>query len=158
MRVHLVRHAKAGQRAAWEGDDRVRPLTKNGWRQAEAIADHLAARGASVLLTSPYLRCRQTLEPLGDRLGLPVEDRASLAEGGWGNDALDELLAAAAEGRTVAACSHGDVIPAIVATAVRRGAELVGPSAPKKGARYECEVAEGQISRIVAVPPPDREP
>ena len=66
------------------------------------------------------------------------------------------LLAAVGEGRTVAACSHGDVIPEIVAAAVRRGAELVGPSTPKKGARYECDVADGRIVRLVAVAAPDR--
>jgi len=155
MQIHLVRHAHAGSRAAWDEADDRRPLSPRGEAQARIVCDALAAAGIDALWTSHYLRCRQTLEPLGDRLGLPVEDRASLAEGGWGNDALDELLAAAAEGRTVAACSHGDVIPAIVATAVRRGADLVGPSALKKSARYVLDVADGQVQRITHVDAPD---
>ena len=156
--LHLIRHAHAGSRSDWAGDDEIRPLSTRGERQAEAIGGALADAGIDRLLTSRYVRCRQTLEPLAARLGARIDDLEELAEGGWGNDALDALLAEVAAGRTVAACSHGDVIPAILATAVRRGAELVGPSAPKKGARYECEVVEGQISRIVAVPPPDLEP
>jgi broad specificity phosphatase PhoE len=154
--LHLIRHAHAGSRSEWTEDDELRPLSDRGLRQAAAIATALTGAGIDLLLTSRYVRCRQTLEPLAAALGLPVADDALLAEGGWGNDALDALLSAVGEGRTVAACSHGDVIPAIVATAVRRGAELVGPSAPKKGARYECEVRDGQIVRLVAVPPPDR--
>ncbi len=154
--LHLIRHAHAGSRSDWDGDDELRPLSPRGDQQAKAIGEALADAGIEVLWTSRYVRCRQTLEPLADELGLPIDDLDALAEGGWGNDALDAVLAVVAEGRTVAACSHGDVIPAMVATAVRRGAELIGPSAPKKGARYECEVADGQITRLVAIDPPDR--
>ena len=38
MSLFLVRHAKAGNRSEWQGDDHIRPLTPKGWRQAEAIA------------------------------------------------------------------------------------------------------------------------
>jgi 8-oxo-dGTP diphosphatase len=155
--LHLIRHAHAGSRSEWEGDDEVRPLSKRGWRQAEAIGVALAGSGIDLLWTSRYLRCRQTLEPLAATLDLPVADHDLLAEGGWGNDALDALLEAVAGGRTVGACSHGDVIPAIVASATRRGAVLEGPRALTKGARYECTVEDGQVTRIVAVPAPDRE-
>jgi 8-oxo-dGTP diphosphatase len=154
--LHLIRHAHAGSRSEWEGDDEVRPLSKRGRRQAEEIAAALADRSIDRLWTSRYVRCRQTLEPLAERLGLEVADHELLAEGAWGNEALDALLAAAADGTVVAACSHGDVIPAIVAAATRRGAELEGPRALTKGARYECTVVDGQIARIVAVPAPDR--
>ena len=102
------------------------------------------------------MRCRQTLEPLGARAGVAIDDLDPLAEGAWGTDALAALLAEVALGRTVAACSHGDVIPEIVAAAVRRGADLLGPAALKKGARYECEVIDGRIARLVAIAPPDR--
>ena len=155
--LHLIRHAHAGSRADWEGDDELRPLSERGEHQAAAIADALVDAGIDRLLTSRYARCRQTLEPLGAKVGVPIEDLDVLAEGAWGTDALAALVAQVGEGRTVAACSHGDVIPEIVAAAVRRGAELVGPSALKKGARYECEVADGRITRLVAVAPPDRD-
>jgi 8-oxo-dGTP diphosphatase len=131
-------------------------LSDRGEAQATEIGDALLDAGIDRLWTSRYLRCRQTLEPLAAALGLPVDDLDELAEGAWGNDALDVLLAAVAEGHIVAACSHGDVIPAIVATAVRRGAALEGPGALKKGARYECHIEHGQITLLVAVPPPDR--
>lgn len=156
MQLHLIRHAAAGSRADWDGDDEDRPLSKRGTRQAEAIGEALATSGVDLLLTSRYLRCHQTLEPLAFHLGLAIEVCEPLSEGGWGTDALDVLLKAAADGFTVAACSHGDVIPALVYAAVRRGAELVGSGSPGKGARYTCTVADGQITRIVHVPAPDR--
>jgi 8-oxo-dGTP diphosphatase len=154
--LHLIRHAHAGSRSEWEDDDALRPLSKRGRAQADAIAEALAGAGIDVLWTSRYLRCRQTLEPLAAMLDLPITDHDLLAEGSWGNEALDALLDAAADGTVIAASSHGDVIPAIVAAATRRGAELSGPRALTKGARYECAIVDGQISRIVAVAAPDR--
>ena len=63
--LHLIRHAYAGSRADWEGDDELRPLSERGEHQAAAIADALLDAGIDRLLTSRYARCRQTLEPLG---------------------------------------------------------------------------------------------
>ncbi len=42
--IYLVRHAKAGERRVWDGDDEARPLSKLGWKQSEAIAKRLAKR------------------------------------------------------------------------------------------------------------------
>ena len=155
MRFHLLRHAHAGDRSRWTGDDADRPLSDKGERQAAALAGALADEGVDRLWSSPYLRCRQTLAPLGRKLGLAIRDEPLLAEGGWGPAALDALLAEAAAGRRVAACSHGDVIPAVIATAVRRGAELHGPAEPRKAARYVLEVEAGEVARIVHVPRPE---
>jgi broad specificity phosphatase PhoE len=70
--VYLVRHAKAGERRLWEDDDVIRPLSKKGWKQASAVCERLAGKDVSSLHSSPYLRCVQTLEPLGGTLDLPV--------------------------------------------------------------------------------------
>ncbi len=155
MKIHLIRHAHAGSRSAWDKADHKRPLSPRGEGQAKAVAAALADAGIDELWSSPSLRCRQTLVPLAEATGLEVQVVDVLDEGNDGPPALDALLAAAAEGRVVAACSHGDVIPAVVATATRRGAELEGPRAISKAGRYVCTVADGQITHILAVPPPD---
>lgn len=155
MPLHLIRHAAAGSRADWEGDDRERPLSKRGTRQALAIGEALADAGIDLLLTSSYLRCHQTLEPLAEHLGLAIEVCEELTEGGDGPPALDALLEAAAGGYTVAACSHGDVIPAVIAQALGAGALLVGPPSPAKAARYELDIEDGVITRITHVPAPE---
>lgn len=157
MHIHLVRHAHAGARSHFEGDDRDRPLTAEGRAQAEAVGAALAAGPDRIdeLWSSPYLRCLETLGPLARRTGLTVRHDDLLAEGAWGSVALDALLAAAAEGRTVVACSHGDVIPALVGTAVRRGAELVGPATPRKGGRHDLLVVNGIVARVTYVERPE---
>ena len=156
MEIHLVRHAHAGSRKAWDDDDRERPLSERGQAQARGVLDDLADVGVDRLWSSSYVRCVQTLDPLADRLGLEVEVVDPLTEGGSGAEALDLLLYAARSGLTVAACSHGDVIPAVVATALGRGAHLDGPASAAKGGRYVLSVADGAVTALRYVPPSDR--
>lgn len=129
--MFLVRHAKAGSRSTWIGDDAVRPLTDAGHAQAVAIAERLLPFAPVALWTSPYLRCVQTLEPLAERTGLELVVDGRLAE----ETPLERSLAAiedAPDGTVM--CSHGDVIPDIVDGLVRRGMTL-DPSMrpPRKG-------------------------
>jgi 2,3-bisphosphoglycerate-dependent phosphoglycerate mutase len=67
IRVVLVRHA---ERASDPKEDP--PLSESGRRRAEALADLLGKSGVTALYSSDRLRARQTLQPLGERLGLPV--------------------------------------------------------------------------------------
>ena len=109
--LYLIRHADAGSRSAWSGDDDLRPLSKKGRRQANGIADRLADAGLTRLVSSPSTRCVETLEPLGAALGLPVETDARLREGSDGPAALALAGELQALGDVAALCSHGDVIP-----------------------------------------------
>jgi 8-oxo-dGTP diphosphatase len=151
MMLYLVRHAKAGSRSSYEGPDRLRPLTKAGRRQAEAIADRLADAGVPRVLSSPYVRCVQTVEPLADRLRLPVEPTAALAEGSPFGPVLD-LLADAADGTVL--CTHGDVLPDVLDALARRGAVLAGPGILSKGVTWVLERHDGTIRSAHALPPP----
>jgi len=155
MQLHLIRHAHAGSRSAWDKADHKRPLSPRGEAQAKAIAVALADAGIDTLWTSPSVRCRQTLEPLAEALGITVEVVEIFNEGNDGPPALDAALAGALAGRTIAVCSHGDVIPAMVSTATRRGADLEGPRAISKGGRYVCTVGDEQVTSLVAVAAPD---
>ena len=87
----------------------MRPLTDKGWEQAEALADLLAA--VERVLSSPYLRCRQTLQPLAARIGTTVVDESRLAEGAPMADALALITA---PGPTTAMCTHGDIVVGLV--------------------------------------------
>lgn len=124
MTAYLVRHTKAGKRSQWDGDDRLRPVTGSGRRQAEAIAAWIAPLSPTALLTSPYLRCRQSLEPLAQATGLAILDHCALAEGAPPEGAL-ALIAAAPDGTVL--CSHGDVIDGVVELLQHSGAVLVDP-------------------------------
>jgi 8-oxo-dGTP diphosphatase len=135
MRLYVVRHAHAGNRGAWGGPDAARPLSKKGRRQAEGIAERLAGCGAARLLSSPAARCVETLGPLAERLGVPVEVDRRIEEGARGGDALalaDELRRTGPDAAAVV-CSHGDVIPDLLRLlrdhGVRVGDPLVWPKA-----------------------------
>lgn len=117
----LVRHAKAGDRAAWEGPDDLRPLTPKGEAQAEALVARLGGFRIDRVLSSPYLRCSQTVAPLAAALALAIEPCDDLAEGeGRAGIALVGGLLAAPGADTVL-CTHGDIVEQVLdALGVRR--------------------------------------
>ena len=80
MTLHLVRHAKAGYRSDWAQSDELRPLTAVGEAQALALADLLRHHPVKRILSSPYVRCMQTVKPLAKALGLEVEEHHALGE------------------------------------------------------------------------------
>lgn len=150
--IYLIRHAAAGSRDEWTADDRVRPITPKGERQSEAIARQLGVRAIDRILSSPYLRCRQTVEPLARRTGLPIEDEASLAEGARVQSLLERLEELA--GKNVAICSHGDVIPDLLGALSRREVEL-GQGDYKKASFWLVEKVSGSPLRGEYFKPPD---
>ena len=102
----LVRHALAGDADAWDGDDRVRPLDKTGRRQASGLVDLLADFELERIVSSPYLRCVQTVEPLAQARALQIEHDDAL-----GADRLDSvpLVLDRLRGQKAAVCTHGDL-------------------------------------------------
>ena len=113
----LVRHAHAGSRSRWRGDDDDRPLSRRGQDQAEHLAPVLALLHPRRVTSAPPLRCRDTVAPLARRLGLPVESDERLCEGSNTEDvaaalgAVDEALR---EGRPAVLCSQGGVLPQLL--------------------------------------------
>jgi 8-oxo-dGTP diphosphatase len=149
--LYLVRHAKAGSRHRWDGDDRLRPLTKPGREQADAIADALVGRRPTVLLSSPYVRCVQTLEPLAARTGITLTTDGRLVEAGSFLEVV-ELLESLPDRAVI--CSHGDVIPETVQALVRRGAELRTEPDWRKGSTWVIERTGTEVVALTAWPPP----
>lgn len=80
MPVLLVRHARAGDRATWRGDDRERPLDARGIVQAEHLVELLQDFDVDAIYTSPYRRCVQTVDVLSAARSLTVEPREELGE------------------------------------------------------------------------------
>ena len=148
--LYLVRHAKAGDRAAWVGDDHQRPLSGKGHTQAAALADHLAPLAGATIVSSPFLRCIQTVTPLAERLGTTVTEDARLAED-RGFDGALELLATVPPGSVL--CSHGDVIPETMAALERRGCRFVGPPDWRKGSVWVLQRVDGMVVKATAWPP-----
>ena len=151
--IFLVRHAKAGDRLHNAHDDRKRPLSKPGWAQAEALADRLIDAGATgPLISSPFVRCRQTLEPLAKRLDLEIIRDDSLSEAKPFEPML-ALLQTTPDGSVL--CSHGDMIPDMIAGLERRGCRITTAPYWKKGSEWLLErAADGSFVTAQSWPPP----
>jgi phosphohistidine phosphatase SixA len=117
LSVILLRHASAGDRRTWDGDDMLRPLDKRGRKQAAKLRDELRARGVRRVVSSPYVRCMQTVAPLG----LDVVPDERLAEGASERDTR-ELLATLDD---AVACTHGDVVENVLGRSLKKGAAVV---------------------------------
>ena len=154
MSVFLVRHAKAGSRGDWDGPDHLRPISRKGQRQAEAIAELLRGEGVKRVMSSRFVRCVQTVRPLADLLGLDVEVHDALAEGASIHAGI--ALVEEAAGDNAVLCSHGDVIPALLdalhdrdGLAIPPGFDFAkgstwvieGPAPPFVVARYVAPIA-----------------
>ena len=153
--VWLVRHAAAGDRSAWQEDDRTRPLTKRGQRQAEAISSMLAPYGVDAVFSSPFIRCRQTVEPLAESAGLQVTDFDRLAEGARDKETLEWLLTMG--GKHIVACSHGDVIPGVIRRLDAMGVPLYSPNGVfdvKKGSIWTLALEANRVVSATYTPPP----
>jgi phosphohistidine phosphatase SixA len=109
----------------------VRPLTQVGLAQSKIIAERLLTHQPSVLLSSPYVRCVQTLEPLAEISGLEIVIDERLTE----ESPLKKSLAVLEDVPDNAVlCSHGDVIPDLVNGLIRRGMEVdASMRSPRKG-------------------------
>ena len=153
--VHLIRHAKAKNRLEWEDPDHLRPLTKRGRREAAALAERLGAESLERLLSSPFVRCVQTLEPLALEVDLPIETTDLLAEGADGAEAA-ELLLSLADDRPLACCTHGDVLFDVVRTVAAAGVTLEGPPDAPVASSWVLDVDAGRVVAARFVPPPPR--
>lgn len=133
----LVRHARAGDRKSWDGDDAARPLDPQGWIDAERLAEVPALFEPERLIAATPLRCRQTLEPLAARLGLPIVADPAFAEPYEPEEVPARVKVAAnrlAElrtGPTTVICSQGKVMPPLLA--LLRGEDDPAPYKTPKG-------------------------
>jgi 8-oxo-dGTP pyrophosphatase MutT (NUDIX family)/phosphohistidine phosphatase SixA len=152
--VYLVRHAKATDPAAWTDDDGLRPLTAEGRRQAAGLISLFGDASLTALISSPHLRCVQTLEPLSEALRMPVATSDALAEGAGVGDATELMLSAAAAG-PAALCTHGDVMMSVVRKLLDAGVKLRGDGAEfKKGSTWVLKTREGAFVSARYLPPP----
>jgi 8-oxo-dGTP diphosphatase len=150
MAAYVVRHAKAGDREEWKGDDRLRPLNKPGRRQAEALAGSMESEPVDKILSSSYVRCVQTVEPLATRRKLPVEPRTDLEEGSGGESILRLVLEF--KGRNIVLCTHGDVVEELLETLIQQGVVPRSRANLEKGSTWVLQETAGKITAARYVP------
>jgi phosphohistidine phosphatase SixA len=74
----VVRHGEAGVKGSFGGPDDLRPLSPFGHHQAEGLVIRLEDYPVERVLSSPTVRCRQTVAPLAAERLLEVEPVAAL--------------------------------------------------------------------------------
>lgn len=143
MTLYLVRHGSAGHRNDADPADDDRELDSTGEVQADKLAEWLVHEPITQVLSSPYLRCRQTIEPLAKLLGLSAEVSPDLAEGTALKRSWSLIDALADDDVTAVLCSHGDVIPELIRTAQLRGLHVPGKSGCAKGSVWTLKHWDG---------------
>ncbi|QFG70349.1 NUDIX hydrolase [Ornithinimicrobium pratense] len=163
----VVRHAHALSRDDWSGPDELRPLSKSGTRRAQGrMAAVLAAYAPQLVLSSPAVRCTDSVLPFSRETGVEVSTRKGLSEEGFAADRskvdkhLDRVLA---RGEATALCTHGPVLPTLLTRLADRAhvhldnsehrmLRRLRDAAMDKGEILACTMAgRGEDARVVAV-------
>jgi phosphohistidine phosphatase SixA len=151
--VLLIRHAHAGSRRDSTGPDEARRLSSRGIKQAESLVESLQAYAPQRILSSPAVRCRETVGPLAEAFHVKVEEEPVLAEGS-GLAALSLVRRLANE--KIALCTHGDVIPEILVAIADEDHVDLGPRPRQaKGSVWVLEAEDGRFVKASYLPPSD---
>jgi 8-oxo-dGTP diphosphatase len=150
----LLRHASAGRKGAWRGDDLLRPLDARGIADARALADLLACYAPSRVISSAAERCLGTVRPYAERIGAASAAEPAFtvrADGGDRSDAarrrMTELIKQPAP---TVICAHRENLPVLLAQA---HAELGDPRprddwSPPKAGFWVLHVAGGRLAAL----------
>ena len=155
----LVRHASAGYRDSWAGLDLLRPLDPEGAMDALLLADLMACFAPRArVISSPALRCTQSVRPYAESFGGSIEVAAVLAVPGRDTDffldrtdrvgPLQHLFRdLVADGQPVVACLHRENLPLALAAAC----SVLGVTPPAeadllpKGGFWVLHAAAGEL-------------
>jgi phosphohistidine phosphatase SixA len=163
MLVLLVRHGHAGAKRQWHGDDDFRPLDATGLEQSTALVPLLARFTPARILSSPLVRCVQTVTPLSDALGLPIERSPSLVpEAGAAATLLARQVSIdkpeeefQSEAGAIVLCTHGEVIHHMQALLAHDGLPDFGPaSLREKGSVWVLVRGDGRFTGAEYLDPP----
>jgi phosphohistidine phosphatase SixA len=148
---YLVRHAHAGDKRTWDGPDLLRPLSDPGRREAHGLLTQLRDYSIGRILSSPAVRCVQTVEPLARRRGLRVE-RTEVLGVDSDPDVLLALLVDPAAGEAVL-CSHGELIGTVLERLVGHVFDTGGQLTWPKGSAWVLDMDGGQVTHSRYLPP-----
>ena len=148
--IYLLRHAHAGNKKAWRGPDDRRPLSASGRHEAAGLIPQYRDRPVATILSSPALRCQQTVQPLAEQLRLPVGLERRL-------DVDAEAEEAAALIRPdlddVVLCTHGELIGQLLGLLRARGAPIDQDAQWPKGSTWLLRLNGDRVAEATYLPP-----
>jgi broad specificity phosphatase PhoE len=147
--LYLVRHADSVGRHHWKDDDTLRPLSEKGRAQARGLVDALDGRRIDTIVSSPAVRCTQTVAEVAEDRGLTIVEDPAL----WEAMPLPPVRRLVDELDHAVLCSHGDLIPDLVDHLIAEGMEAVGRDC-KKASVWILERDGARFVRGTYLPPP----
>lgn len=72
--IYLIRHCEA------RGQAKDAPLTNRGYQQAEQLQFFFKDKGIKTIISSPFLRAIESIEPTAGSLNLPIKEDERLSE------------------------------------------------------------------------------
>jgi broad specificity phosphatase PhoE len=148
---YLVRHADAGDKHAWTGPDDDRPLSNAGRREAEGLVAQLAGYSIAEIVSSPAVRCLQTVRPLAEWRHLAIRTDATLTVDADVDLAVALLLYPRAD--DVVLCTHGELIRPLLGRLRGLGAPIGAGATWPKGSVWALEAVDGQVTTATFLPP-----
>jgi phosphohistidine phosphatase SixA/8-oxo-dGTP pyrophosphatase MutT (NUDIX family) len=142
--VIVLRHAQARTRNGWKADDLERPLTKPGEGQAKKLAPLLRAYGVKGIITSPAVRCAQTVDTYARSVKALMEVDDRLAEETKPKRVERSIATVLERKGPIVICSHRPTLPWIFASLKIEARDL---------AEGEGVVVHHRRGRVVAVEP-----
>jgi broad specificity phosphatase PhoE len=153
--IYLLRHAHAGNKRTWSGPDDRRPLSATGRREAAGLVILLHDRPIATILSSPALRCEQTVRPLAERRGLPVGLDGRLDVDAELDDAATLIRPDLGD---VVLCSHGELIGQLLGLLKERGAPIDRDARWPKGSTWLLRLSGDRVAEAAYLPPPGAPP
>lgn len=154
MRLIVVRHGQAEPKKGWSGPDADRPLVARGRRQANRLSLGIGAGAIDRVLSSPAVRCHDTVEPIAKEWALPVEvsPMLSLDAGADVSEWVRDLIGR--ESGTLLLCTHREVISALLPALTEGRREALGHRLPgAKGGAWVMGFRGGRLRSVEYRPP-----
>ena len=147
----LVRHAHADDKRHWQGPDSVRPLSVTGQAEAAGLLVRLEDYPIGRILSSPTVRCQQTVQPLALDRHLGIEPLPALGEAADLGVVL--ALLGGLQKQDAMVCTHGEVIGQVLGRLVADGLAVDQPLAWPKGSTWLLDGPDGHLTFGRYLPP-----
>jgi 8-oxo-dGTP diphosphatase len=150
----LLRHAAAGRKSSWRGDDLLRPLDSRGKADARALDGLLGCYRPARVISSAAERCLGTVRPYAERIGAPIEAEPAFTVRSSGGDRTEaakrRMTDLVARPSPAVICAHRENLPVLLAQA---RAELNEPEpadewTPPKAGFWVLHLAAGKLAAL----------
>jgi 8-oxo-dGTP diphosphatase len=156
MRITVVRHGQAEPKSKWKGADGDRPLMARGRRQADRLGKVIGTSRPTRVISSPAVRCVQTVQPFAARRNLTVEVSPMLATDA-GKAAVDlcrELIGSERRDANVLLCTHREVLNVLLPQLAKDFDRKLGHRLPgAKGGAWVLRFRDNKLVKIEYRPP-----